>query len=357
MRYLSLLCIISYTSLISAQIRNTEKLNFLQNRIKNLYIKEKYNKCISVGHKNISKGNLDRLSYYYLALSCFQLYKTKNNKYLLDRSVRYLVSSKFKSNDIVKQIALNDKKILKEMHHSLIDLAKIEFDEKKLKYQKRLNYAKSVFEDTTDYTTLWNPVIPKITESSFSKKNRLSGHDFFIHLSKLFDAGFFSSHSFSTYLKNERNEDLNEIESKMLNKISAFYGLSEIEGKKHNHQIISFFHELGYNYINDDETPWCAAFMNFCAKQIGAYYPSGLRARNWMKCGKSSSKPSIGDVVVFGYGGKNSKAGHVAMYISEDFDSIYCLGGNQSNLVTISSYCKSDLLGYRKLVINQKQKL
>jgi uncharacterized protein (TIGR02594 family) len=153
-------------------------------------------------------------------------------------------------------------------------------------------------------------------------------------------------------LKDDLKVDLNEIESKMLNKISTFYGLSEIEGKKHNDQIISFFHELGYNYINDDETPWCAAFINYCAKQIGAQYATGLRARNWMKCGKSSSKPSIGDIVVFGYGGKNSKAGHVAMYISEDFDSIYCLGGNQTNMVTISSYCKSDLLGYRKLIIN-----
>ena len=352
MKYLLPLFLIVFPFLISAQGKISEKLNFQQKRIKNLYLKEKYDKCISIGHNSISKCYLDRSSYYYLALSCYQLYKTNKNKYFLNRSVRYLSNSNYKTNNVLNQIAKNDKKILEDIHLSLIDLAKSEFNINKSKYQKKLNYARDIFGDTTNYIALWSPIITPKIKSNFSTKTEMVGYNLYNHLNKLFNDGYFSKNTFSNYLNRELKANLNEIESKMLNKISTFYGLSEIEGKKHNDQIISFFHELGYNYIDDDETPWCAAFINYCAKKIGAQYATGLRARNWMKCGKSSSKPSIGDIVVFGYGGKNSKAGHVAIYISEDFDSIYCLGGNQTNMVTISSYCKSDLLGYRKLIIN-----
>lgn len=352
MKYLLSLYFLVFSFFIFGQTKNSEKLNFQQRKIKNLYLKEKYDKCITIGYNSISKGYLDRLSYYYLALSCYQLYKTKKNKYFLNRSVRYLSNSNYKTNSVVNQIAKNDKKILEDIHLSLIDLAKTEFDENKSKYLKRLNYASAIFGDSTNYIAIWSPTITPKIKSNISTKTKLDGYKLYNHLNDLFNDGYFSKTPFSSYLNKELSVNLNELESKMLNKIAAFYGLSEIEGKKHNDQIISFFHELGYEYIDDDETPWCAAFINYCAKKIGAQYATGLRARNWMKCGKSSSKPSIGDIVVFGYGGKNSKAGHVAMYISEDFDSIYCLGGNQSNMVTISSYCKSDLLGYRKLIIN-----
>ena len=353
MKYLLPLYLIVFPFLVSAQTKSSEKLNFQQRRIQNLYLKKKYDKCITVGYNNISKGYLDRLSYYYLSLACYDLYKKNKNNYLLNRSVKYLNNSHFKTNELVNKIAINNEQTLKEIHLNLIDLAKSDFEQNKSKYQKKLKYAKDIFGDTINYVSLWRPTkIYKKTDSNIPREIKLIGNQFFNHLSELFDNGYFIKNSFSSYLTNELNINLNNVESKMLNKISTFYGLSEIEGKKHNNQIISFFHELGYNYINDDETPWCAAFINYCAKKIGAQYATGLRARNWMKCGKSSNKPSIGDVVVFGYGGKNSKSGHVAMYISEDFDSIYCLGGNQSNMVTISSYCKSDLLGYRKLIIN-----
>ena len=45
--------------------------------------------------------------------------------------------------------------------------------------------------------------------------------------------------------------------------------------------------------------------------------------------------------------GNSSWQGHVAFYLGETAGRIYVLGGNQSNSVSVTSYPKSKLLGYR----------
>ena len=110
--------------MLSQNKANNDNLTFRQKRIQNLFKREKYNKCISIGKNKLAKGNLDRVSYYYLALSYFKLYDHNNKTYLFDRSIRYLDYSNFSSDNIVKSIAEDDEELLRFIHEQLILLAK-----------------------------------------------------------------------------------------------------------------------------------------------------------------------------------------------------------------------------------------
>ncbi len=127
------------------------------------------------------------------------------------------------------------------------------------------------------------------------------------------------------------------------------YGIKEIPGSVDNPQIVKYFSEIGHSWVKDDETAWCSAFVNWVAKQSGHEYTAKLNARSWLNAGIEVSTPQIGDIAVFWRKGRHSAYGHVAIYINEDSNNVYVLGGNQSNQVCIQAYPKSRLLQYRRL--------
>jgi hypothetical protein len=72
-----------------------------------------------------------------------------------------------------------------------------------------------------------------------------------------------------------------------------------------------------------------------------------LRARSWLTWGKPLEKPIPGCVVVLKRG-NNPHQGHVGLYVQPGKDgTIYVLGGNQGDAVTIAKFRKSSVLGYR----------
>lgn len=132
----------------------------------------------------------------------------------------------------------------------------------------------------------------------------------------------------------------------------AELGQKETPGPKHNQRIIEYAHETGYEWINDDETPWCSIFMNWVAKKAGLKSSGQLNARSWLTVGRNvDNVPEPGDVVVFWRGSKDSWQGHVGIFFgfSKDGSRVYCLGGNQGNQVSISGYAKDTVLGFRRL--------
>ena len=126
------------------------------------------------------------------------------------------------------------------------------------------------------------------------------------------------------------------------------YGQKEIEGKEDNPTIISYARDSGFMWVSNDETAWCAIFMNWVAMKDGYERTHLPNARSWLKIGEKIETPHVGDVVIFKRG-NSTWQGHVALFVRVDGEYIYCLGGNQSNQVKISKYKKSDLLGYRRL--------
>lgn len=135
----------------------------------------------------------------------------------------------------------------------------------------------------------------------------------------------------------------------ILKRAFSQYGVKEIAGNNHNPKILKYFSFIGHSWVNDDETAWCSAFVNWAAKKEGLNYSGKLNARSWMKVGEPTKTPVIGDIVVFWRDKPTSWKGHVGIYINSDKHFIYVLGGNQSNQVNIKAIRKNRLLGYRKL--------
>lgn len=129
------------------------------------------------------------------------------------------------------------------------------------------------------------------------------------------------------------------------------YGITEKVGRLHNPVIVNYFKEIEQQWVKDDETAWCSAFVNWVALKANKQGSAKLNARSWLTVGKKVVKPSVGDVVVFWRESKNSWKGHVGFFIgySEDQTKIYCLGGNQNNQVNIKAYPVYRLLGFRRL--------
>lgn len=127
------------------------------------------------------------------------------------------------------------------------------------------------------------------------------------------------------------------------------YGQKEFPGKPSNPVILDMLKRL-LSWAEDDEINWCSAFVKYVAEEAG-YDTSGATAaaRSWLNIGAETTAPEIGDVVVFWRVSPRDWRGHVAFYISEDSNYIYCLGGNQGNKVSIAPYSKSRLLGFRML--------
>jgi uncharacterized protein (TIGR02594 family) len=138
---------------------------------------------------------------------------------------------------------------------------------------------------------------------------------------------------------------------RVLIKALSQIGVKELLGAKHNESILNYFESIGHKWVTTDETAWCSAFINWAAKTAGFEYTGKLNARSWLNIGRSVVKPRVGDVVIFWREDKDSWKGHVGLFISfsEDGRYIYTLGGNQSNMVCVSPYKASRVLGFRRL--------
>lgn len=129
-------------------------------------------------------------------------------------------------------------------------------------------------------------------------------------------------------------------------------GEKEISGANDNPNIINYAKESGFDWVNDDETPWCSIFVNWCAKKANLRGSNKANARSWLKVGtKVDQSPEPGDIVIFWRGSPDSWKGHVGFFFgfSKDQKRVYTLGGNQGNQVSISAYPVDTVLGFRRL--------
>jgi uncharacterized protein (TIGR02594 family) len=131
----------------------------------------------------------------------------------------------------------------------------------------------------------------------------------------------------------------------------AELGQKEVPGADDNAAIVRYAHESGFSWINDDETPWCSIFVNWCAKKVNLRGTGKADARSWLFAGQRIDSPEPGDVVVFWREKPESWKGHVGFFFgfSKDGLRVYCLGGNQGNQVSISAFPVNTILGFRRL--------
>ena len=128
-------------------------------------------------------------------------------------------------------------------------------------------------------------------------------------------------------------------------------GQKEIEGAEDNPVIVNYAKESNFGWVDDDETPWCSIFLNWCAAKAGLEKSSKANARSWLLVGDKTENPEPGDIVVLWRGAVDSWEGHVGILFgfSKDSKRVYILGGNQGNQVSIAGFPTEQVLGYRRL--------
>lgn len=128
-------------------------------------------------------------------------------------------------------------------------------------------------------------------------------------------------------------------------------GQAEIAGQAHNPRIVQYAQESGFQTIQDDETPWCSIFVNYCCDKLNLPKSGEANARSWMHIGKKTIEPEPGDVVVFWRESPESWKGHVGFFLGFNHNQtkVFCLGGNQGNKVGIDSYDAAKVLGFRSI--------
>lgn len=122
----------------------------------------------------------------------------------------------------------------------------------------------------------------------------------------------------------------------------------EVSGPKSNPKILEVYKAvdgLDNMELNDDEIPWCSCFVNWCVQQAGGKGTRSAMARSWLNWGEKSDG-QVGDIVVLKRGTSNVQ-GHVGFVVKKGLLSVDVIGGNQSNNVTVQSFSRTKVLGYR----------
>jgi uncharacterized protein (TIGR02594 family) len=124
--------------------------------------------------------------------------------------------------------------------------------------------------------------------------------------------------------------------------------IRELPNDPDNPRIVEYLKSttLGIPDNDQDETPWCSAFVNWCMEQVNLKGTNSAQARSWLTWGKKLEQPKLGCIVVFSRP-PNPSHGHVSFYVGETPKHIQVFGGNQDDEVNIKSYEKSRLLEYR----------
>lgn len=122
-------------------------------------------------------------------------------------------------------------------------------------------------------------------------------------------------------------------------------GISEIAGNQDNPRILEY-HQSTKLRGDNDEIPWCSAFVNWCMEKAAVSGTKSPAARSWLNWGQEIKSPKQGCVVVLKRG-NSSWQGHVGFYVRDGWDSVLVLGGNQSNKVCVQQFPKSKILSYR----------
>jgi uncharacterized protein (TIGR02594 family) len=123
-------------------------------------------------------------------------------------------------------------------------------------------------------------------------------------------------------------------------------GIREVPGPASHPTILSWAKYLtGWwrAYFTNDDTAWCALFVNACLGEAGHRGTGTLRAADFMKWGVALTERSLGCILVF-----NRPSGyHVGFYLGETATHVLVRGGNQGNAVSDVWISKVRLIAHR----------
>lgn len=135
--------------------------------------------------------------------------------------------------------------------------------------------------------------------------------------------------------------------------ISQIY-THDVMGPESNPSILRYAAEAGFPDYKNDDTSWCALFMNWVMRQINIPGTGSLAARSFLDFGLPViSERTVGDIAVFWRVSPASWQGHVGLYLNsverDGKEWLRILGGNQGDQVKVSEFPATQLLTYRRI--------
>jgi uncharacterized protein (TIGR02594 family) len=123
--------------------------------------------------------------------------------------------------------------------------------------------------------------------------------------------------------------------------------LREGQGDTDNRDILKWARDEGgaiaSGYKHDD-IPWCALFANMVLTKLGIQGTETLWALDWNTWGHQLPAPAVGAFAPM----KRKGGGHIAIVVGRDkHDNLMCLGGNQSDTVSIIPFPADRPLSFR----------
>lgn len=130
--------------------------------------------------------------------------------------------------------------------------------------------------------------------------------------------------------------------------LEALSGIKEVVGGRLNPQIAQMFRHTRFPLDQlTSKTAWCAAAINWALENSGYRGTRSAAAKSFANYGVEI-EPQYGAIAYFGPGSADAGGtGHVTFVIGVDHDSLYCLGGNQSNTIKRTWYPRSRMLACR----------
>jgi uncharacterized protein (TIGR02594 family) len=155
-----------------------------------------------------------------------------------------------------------------------------------------------------------------------------------------------------------------DIEPSRVQELTAFtiamryVGVAEFAGVASNPLVLAMLQIVDAG-ARDDAVPWCSAFVEFHAWQLGLPRPRSLRARSWLLIGDSvtlEGAVAAWDVVILARGPAPQPGpeviaapGHVGFFAGLTSRDVFVCGGNQNNRVSVRPFPRASVLGVRRL--------
>ena len=151
---------------------------------------------------------------------------------------------------------------------------------------------------------------------------------------------------------------MRKIELTAFDLAQRFIGSKEISGTASNPLILAML-QLDTQWPQQDEVPWCSAFVNFVCWLLRLPRSKDLRARSWLNIGRSldPDEATVGfDIIILQRGsGKQpgpeviDAPGHVGFFAGFESGIVLTLGGNQKDSVNVQRFYVNDILGIRRI--------
>jgi uncharacterized protein (TIGR02594 family) len=122
-------------------------------------------------------------------------------------------------------------------------------------------------------------------------------------------------------------------------------GQHEAAGAADSPTIVQMFADSGIAGpgFDQDETPWCSAFVGACLAKAGFTPTKNAMAKSWSRWvdGIGLGAPVLGAITVIERQPPVKSLGHVFFLVGRDASYVYGLGGNQSDQVSIARFSRA----------------